>query len=117
MASKQTTKKLLTYFQRNGVVREPNLQRRAEEKQAYKKGYEVRLTAFDDAELADIRTLLEAAGFKKPAAAFRKGRRWIQPVYGKPAVEWFRQDLPLPKVKARRHSRTPAVNGAYRSNR
>ena len=94
MASKATISKLLGYFRRNGVVREPNLERRSQEKQSYKKGYEVRLTAFGLDELREIRALLSAVGFPKPAAAFRKGRRWIQPVYGKAAVAWFQQTKP-----------------------
>jgi hypothetical protein len=85
----QARRTLARLFQRNGVIREPNAQRRQREKARYKKGYEVRLIAFSRQELATIRRSLERAGFPL-ARSFVKVRRFVQPVYGRKAVEEFR---------------------------
>lgn len=79
---------LLRYFRRNGYIRTVNVKRRQQLGQKYKKGYEVRLVANSESELAHIRTLLEQVGFKagKP---FRKHYQMVQPVYGKKIMEWF----------------------------
>jgi hypothetical protein len=72
-----------------GYVRQPDLSRRnGEEGRAYKKGWEVRFTARSEAEIAEIRELVIAAGFA-PARPFFKGHQLIQPVYGIAAVQAY----------------------------
>lgn len=79
---------LLWYYQRNGYKRIANEDRRLVLGKKYKKGWEVRLVADDETQLAQIRALLEIVSFKvrKP---FQKHKQLVQPVYGKRAVEWF----------------------------
>lgn len=79
---------LILFFQRNGCVRLVDEKRRKELGQKYKKGYEVRLVANSKEELENIRQLLKQSGFKagKP---YKKHLQFVQPVYGKLAVEWF----------------------------
>jgi hypothetical protein len=77
---------LAAAYQRNGCCRVPNPKRRQLENQAYKKGYEVRFSAGSDAELRRLRAMLRAVGFK-PGKPYRKARRFIQPIYGRAAVE------------------------------
>jgi hypothetical protein len=80
---------LAGYFLRNGYVRHPNPRRqRTESTQSYKKGTEARLVANSAAELSRIRALLRQAGFH-PGKAFRKGRRYRQPIYGSETVSRF----------------------------
>jgi len=79
---------LAWYFYRNGYVRRLDPERRRESPRAYKKGDEVRLVATSQRELREIRRLLRAAGFE-PGRAFRKGRQYRQPLYGRAAVEEF----------------------------
>ncbi|WP_354640712.1 hypothetical protein [Kitasatospora camelliae] len=72
-----------------GYVRQPDLSRRSgEEGRTYKKGWEVRFTARTEAEIAEIRELVVAAGFA-PARPFFKGQQLIQPVYGIAAVQAY----------------------------
>ena len=82
------TETLVRFFQRNGCLRRPNLDRRKEESANYKKGYEVRLVAFSKRELADIRRAIRKAGLK-PGKPFKKVERWVQPIYGKESMEQF----------------------------
>ena len=79
---------LILFFQRNGCVRLVDEKRRKELGQKYKKGYEVRLTTNSKEELENMRQLLKQSGFKagKP---YKKHLQFVQPVYGKLAVEWF----------------------------
>ncbi|HMO82042.1 MAG TPA: hypothetical protein PKD24_14725 [Pyrinomonadaceae bacterium] len=79
---------LASFFKRNGYFRLPDSERRKRDGSDYKKGYEIRLVAKDASELEQIRELLVAAGFKT-AKAFPKGNQWIQPIYGREAVERF----------------------------
>lgn len=90
MNSPNPTKTRLQYFfERNGYLRSPNPTRQGLEGHAkYKKGYEVRLVARDEGELQEIRRLLQEADFQL-AKAHGKAKRWIQPIYGKQAVERF----------------------------
>lgn len=82
-------RQLAWYFDRNGYVRRPRPERRADAaKGVYRKGYEVRLTAESRAELAEIRRLLRAAGFK-PGRPFRKALQFRQPIYGRADVARF----------------------------
>ncbi len=72
-----------------GYVRRPDPERRTGEQGAmYKKGWEVRFTARSEAEIAEIRELVLAAGFA-PARPFFKGQQLIQPVYGMAAVHTY----------------------------
>lgn len=72
-----------------GYVRRPDPARRNGEKgHTYKKGWEVRFTARSEAEIAEIRDLVVAAGFA-PARPFFKGHQLIQPVYGMAAVQAY----------------------------
>jgi hypothetical protein len=81
-------RQLLKYYLRNGCCRFPDHSQRRTHSRTYKKGYEVRLSAFTQRELSQIRRLLRAA--KLPLGSpFRKVNRWIQPVYGKEATERF----------------------------
>jgi hypothetical protein len=79
---------LASYYQRNGVLRTPNANRRKNERQRYHKGYEIRLLAFDARELAEIRRLLRAAGFRF-GQPYVKVHRKAQPIYGKAQVTRF----------------------------
>ncbi|MBI4606827.1 MAG: hypothetical protein HY721_33090 [Planctomycetes bacterium] len=77
------------YFRRNGYVRRRDDARwRSQGSDLYKKGDEVRLVAGSRAELARIRQLLVAAGFK-PGSPFRKANQYRQPIYGREAVASF----------------------------
>lgn len=77
------------FFERNGYLRLPDLVRQEQEGHStYKKGYELRLVAFNETELGEIRDLLGQAGFRL-AKPHIKVNRIIQPVYGKQAVERF----------------------------
>ena len=84
----QAEKLLIAFFLRNGCVRVMNEERRKAEGQKYKKGYEVRLVAKSKEELEDMRQLLQQFGFK-PGNPYKKFLQFVQPVYGKSAVEWF----------------------------
>jgi hypothetical protein len=80
---------LAALFRRNGYVRRQNTTRLdAEGWWVYKKGDEVRLVAGLLTELAEMRRLLRAAGFK-PGHPFRKGNRYRQPLYGRQQVARF----------------------------
>jgi hypothetical protein len=79
---------LLGFFQRNGCVRVVDEKRRKELGQKYKKGYEVRLVAYSREELEIMRRLIQQSGFK-PGKPYKKHRQFVQPVYGKLAVDWF----------------------------
>jgi hypothetical protein len=79
---------LAQFFQRNGYIRSQNKKRREELGRDYKKGWEVRLPVADRSELTEVRGLLKALGFK-PGKPFRKGKQWIQPIYGQKAVKAF----------------------------
>lgn len=89
IASESVAERLRGFYRRNGYVRRCNVERRdALGAQVYKKGDEVRLVAHSFAELAVIRRLLRAAGFK-PGRPFRKARQYRQPVYGRGEVARF----------------------------
>ncbi len=108
-----TAETLGWFFRRNGVLRQPNSVRRIDDGRRYKKGYEVRLVAFNSKEFADIRALLQAAGFVNLGRPFLKTNRTVQPLYGKTAVIRFltligemRERKRQPRRK-RRVKRTP----------
>ena len=85
---------LVELFERNGVLRWPDADRRAEEGRAYKKGYEVRFVAYSKTELRHIRRLLKHANFPL-ATPFQKIGRFVQPLYGKQHVERLCEYLDL----------------------
>lgn len=76
-------RELTAYFHRNGVLRT-----RPEGDVTSHKGYEVRLVAFTSTELERIRILLEREGYRV-SRSFVKGKRHVQPVYGKHDVDRF----------------------------
>ena len=84
----QAEKLLIAFFQRNGCIRLVDEKRKKELGQKYKKGYEVRLVASSKEELGHMRQLLQLSGFK-PGKPYQKHLQFIQPVYGKLAVDWF----------------------------
>lgn len=69
-------------------MRRPNPERQQEGYRHYKKGWEVRLSvkSLDDLEM--VRRLLVESGFET-GRPFRKQSRWVQPLYGRDAVERF----------------------------
>ena len=69
-------------------VRVPDVGKREEEGQKYKKGYEVRFTVTDRAEERELRACLAALGLKG-GKAFVKHTHLVVPVYGKAAVKLF----------------------------
>ena len=85
--AQQAEAQLLHFFQRNGYVRVPSPDRK-EEDPDYKKGYEVRLVLNSSIELAQVEWLLKQVDLK-PGKPFQKHSRFVQPIYGKHAVNWF----------------------------
>lgn len=82
-------KRLAQFYDRAGYLRWPDGQRLDKDgPQVYKKGAELRLVADSKPELAEIRRLLKAAGFKL-ARPFSKGRQYRQPLYGAEQVIRF----------------------------
>ena len=82
-------RRLARTFRRNGYCRRPNEDRRSSEGyDNYKKGYEVRLLAKNEKDLAKLREALRVAGFRV-VNPFQKAKQWVQPVYGQDAVTWF----------------------------
>lgn len=79
---------LLRWFERGGYIRRYDPERRAQEGQGYKKGYEVRFVLGSEDDLQVVRRLLTAAELR-PGKPFRKHQRYVQPVYGRAAVDWF----------------------------
>jgi len=88
-------RRLVQFFARNGYTRGPIDSRAEEGHQLYKKGWEVRLVLHDKTELEEARRLLERAGLR-PGKVFQKHQSWIQPIYGREAVERFGEIRKLP---------------------
>jgi hypothetical protein len=95
VSAKAATARLMGLFQRNGCVRVPRDERRLELGRRYKKGWEVRLTLRSQEELEEARNLLAEAGLKA-GRPFAKFRLYVQPIYGKVAVDFF-------SAQAKRH--------------
>lgn len=76
-------------FAANGCIREPNPDRLAEGHRAYKKGWEVRIVLESQAEAEEVRQWVIRVGLR-PGLRYRKGSRWIQPIYGFEAVRLIR---------------------------
>lgn len=77
-------------FAERGYIRRPNKARFDEGSEGYKKGTEVRLVLDTRAELREVRRALRRVGFY-PSKMFMKHGRYVQPVYGDEAEEWFRR--------------------------
>lgn len=88
--SKNVALKLLEkIFLRNGYVRIKNSSKVEESRtQVYKKGYEVRLIAKDEAELELIRTAISSLDLHV-AKSFLKGKQIVQPIYGEEITRTF----------------------------
>ena len=76
-------------YHHRGYMREPDVIRKKKDGQSYKKGHEVRFVACSDDELAEIRHYLREAGFDL-ARPYDKGKKIVQPVYGKENMERFK---------------------------
>lgn len=72
-------------------MRVPDLEKRRQLRATYKKGWEVRLVLASKTELEEARHLLMMEGYRL-GRPFAKHSRWVQPVYGKAAVEFFARD-------------------------
>ncbi len=83
---------LSKHFMQGGYFRFPNNKLREIKSRDYKKGYEVRLTVKDKNELLEVNILLNKAGFKA-GKSFKKNNKYVQPIYGKGAVEKFQSFL------------------------
>ena len=92
---RQAKKILAGSFHGSGYVRTVNARLRKKLGQKYKKGYEVRLTARTKTELARLRRMIRTVGFR-PGKPYENGSRFVQPIYGKAALDWF-QALRKPK--------------------
>lgn len=92
--SAAAAKQLATIFQESGYMRRRSAEL-AEElgPYGYKKGDEVRLVVNSQAELRRVRALLKTVGLT-PGKAFQKHARWVQPLYGAEAVQFFLKQLP-----------------------
>jgi len=95
--------RLAKLFRQNGYVRMPNPERRAAERSAYKKGWEVRLVAPDAAGAEAIVALASELGCC-PGAPFAKGKQVVVPLYGLDAVDAFLSAHRVPRTDARRVS-------------
>lgn len=84
----EAARELAQLFRRNGHVRLPDEGRRSREGSAYKKGYEVRLSAGSLLELVHLRRLLTRAGFAL-AKYHAKAGQFRQPIYGQAATQAF----------------------------
>lgn len=84
--------RLKYFYERNGNSRTPNLLRRKNEGQLYKKGYEIRLVAKNETELEEIRELLISAKIF-PGKPYSHGSQFVQPIYGKQSFEKFNRTI------------------------
>lgn len=85
MATTVAAPTLAHYLRANSYARVPDETRQEEGWTSYKKGYELRIVVKTQDDLKKVRRLLLDAGIK-PGKAYRKAQQWVQPVYGKPAV-------------------------------
>lgn len=85
---REAARELAQLFRRNGHVRWPDEDRRSRQGRAYKKGYEVRLSAGSLLELVHLRRLLTRAGFAL-AKYHAKAGQYRQPIYGQVATQAF----------------------------
>ena len=86
MATSHTPSTLAEYLRANSYARVPNEERQEEEGWTwYKKGYELRIVVKTQEDIKRVRRLLNEAGIN-PGKPFRKSQQWVQPVYGREAV-------------------------------
>lgn len=76
---------LADFVRANSYARVPDETRQDEGWKEYKKGYELRIVVKTQDDLKRVRKLLQDAAIK-PGKAYRKAQQWVQPVYGKQAV-------------------------------
>ena len=89
---------LVRMFLRNGVFRRPNKKRMKEGSKHYKKGYEIRWTAFNKGEEILILQKLNKLGFKH-GKSFKKVNRIIIPVYGYDSTMEFQKIISMVRSK------------------
>ena len=78
----------------------PNTERQNREGyRRYKKGWEVRLTAAKEAEVETLQRMSVRLNYT-PGAAFKKGRKFVVPVYGRTAVRAFQRAHSRPSQAA-----------------
>lgn len=79
------TNALVDYLRANSYARVPDETRQEEGWGSYKKGYELRIVVKSQDDVKKLRKLLQDSHIK-PGKAYRKAQQWVQPVYGKQAV-------------------------------
>jgi hypothetical protein len=70
----------------------------------YKKGWEVRIVVDSRRELSEVRNLLKALKLL-PGKPYVKGPRWVQPIYGRVAVQKIAGRRPAPGRSADRKTK------------
>ncbi len=91
--AREAARELVAYYRRNGHMRWPNPERVArEDAQTYKKGVEIRFSAYTEAEAKRIMTLLRQLGFRH-GRTHNKGALVRIPVYGMDQVNRFLEML------------------------
>ncbi len=85
---RSTESELAQFFLRNGYIRYPNKNLLKTKERDYKKGYEVRLVANNKKELQKISSLIRKLQLNL-GKSFQKNNRYVQPIYGKDAVDLF----------------------------
>ena len=87
MTKRAATSLLNKWLPDRGYWRIPDTKRqKAESSQSYKKGYEIRFVATDEAEIEQIEDMLSALDIRS-GSPFAKANQWIVPVYGREQVE------------------------------
>jgi hypothetical protein len=82
-------RRLAWYYRRCGWSQTPaDAELRHKLGDQYKRGFELRIAVHNERELAELRRVLAALGFK-PSRPFPKVHRIVQPVYGRAAVARF----------------------------
>ncbi|TVS20727.1 MAG: hypothetical protein EA424_02505 [Planctomycetaceae bacterium] len=79
---------LVEFYRRNGYMRVPNETLREDAPREYKKGYEIRLIARSQRELMAMRRLIRQVDLR-PGKPFSKHNQWVQPIYGRDAMDLF----------------------------
>jgi len=100
---------LVMMLTRSGCVRVPNVDRRQQENQLYKKGYEIRLRLRDDEELKQVRDCLKVFGLK-PGKPYAHGGQVVQVAYGKEALNIFADLVKQAGVKSPKLSKLKRIS-------
>jgi len=87
MTKAKAKQDLYNLFIRNGCIRLPS-KKRKKEGESYKKGYEIRWTAFSKKEASLIVKMLKSLEIK-PGRSYEKNNRVVIPVYNKEVVTGF----------------------------